>query len=88
MRLSSPCKEPIFPNELIETGYYQFTVPIGSICDVFKKTYIKLTLLYEGGGKYEMLKLLADESTSLYEKGKIDDYIKRDCPDFNLLDVI
>ena len=88
MRLSSPSKEPIFPNELIETGHYQFTVPIGSACDVLDKSYIKLTLLYEGGGKDEMLKLLADESTSLFEKDEIDDYIKRDHPDFNLLDII
>lgn len=88
MRLSSPSKEPIFPNELIETGHYQFTVPIGSACDVLDKSYIKLTLLYEGGGKDEMLKLLADESTSLFEKEEIDDYIKQDHPDFNLLDII
>lgn len=88
MRLSSPSKEPIFPNELIETGHYQFTVPIDSVCDILDKTYIKLTLLYEGGGKDEMLKLLADESTSLFEKEEIDDYIKRDHPDFNLLDII
>lgn len=88
MRLSSPSKEPIFPNDLIETGHYQFTVPIGSACDVLDKSYIKLTLLYEGGGKDEMLKLLADESTSLFEKDEIDDYIKRDHPDFNLLDII
>lgn len=76
------------PNELIETGHYQFTVPIGSACDVLDKSYIKLTLLYEGGGKDEMLKLLADESTSLFEKEEIDDYIKQDHPDFNLLDII
>ena len=88
MRLSSPSKEPIFPNELIETGHYQFTVPIDSVCDILDKTYIKLTLPYEGGGKDEMLKLLADESTSLFEKEEIDDYIKRDHPDFNLLDII
>lgn len=88
MRLSSPSKEPIFPNELIETGHYQFTVPIDSVCDILDKTYIKLTLLYEGGGKDEMLKLLADESTSLFEKEEIDDYIKRDHADFNLLDII
>lgn len=88
MRLSSPSKEPIFPNELIETGHYQFTVPIDSVCDILDKTYIKLTLLYEGGGKDEMLKLLADESTSLFEKEEIDDYIKRNHPDFNLLDII
>ena len=88
MRLSSPSKEPIFPNELIETGHYQFTVPIDSVCDILDKTYIKLTLLYEGGGKDEMLKLFADESTSLFEKEEIDDYIKRDHADFNLLDII
>lgn len=35
-----------------------------------------------------MLKLLADESTSLFEKEEIDDYIKQDHPDFNLLDII
>ena len=35
-----------------------------------------------------MLKLLPDDSTSLIEKEEIDDYIKQDHPEFNLLDII
>ena len=36
-RLSSLSKESLFPNELIETGHYQFTVPIESTCDILIK---------------------------------------------------
>lgn len=86
-RLSSPSKEPIFPSEIIETGHYQFKVPIGSAGDVLDKVYIKLTLQYEGGGKDEVLKIIDDDSL-LYQKEDIYEYVKKDHADFELLDVI
>ncbi len=87
-RLTSPSKELIFPKELIETGHYQFEVPIESACDFLDKVYIKLTLLYEGGGKDEMLQTLEDEPTRLRDKEDIEKFIKKDHSDFNSLDII
>ena len=55
MKLTSPSKEPIFPGEIIEIGHYQFEIPIDKAIDAKKNVYMKLTLLYENGGKETLL---------------------------------
>ncbi len=87
-KFTSLSKETIYPKELIETGHYQFEVPIVSACDFLDKVYIKLTLLFEGGGKDEMLKNLEEVPTILYDKEEINEFIKQDHADFGSLDII
>ena len=89
MRLTSPSKEPLFPGEIIETGHYQFEIPIDKLIDVKEKVYIKLTLLYENGGKESIL-VNVDENNEfiLYKEKEIVDFIKKDHPDFDLIDIL
>ena len=89
MRLTSPSKEPLFPGEIIETGHYQFEIPIDKFIDVKEKVYIKLTLLYENGGKESIL-VNVDENNEfiLYKEKEIVDFIKKDHPDFDLIDIL
>ena len=89
MRLTSPSKEPLFPGEIIETGHYQFEIPIDKFIDVKEKVYIKLTLLYENGGKESILVNVDDNNDFiLYKEKEIVDFIKKDHPDFDLIDIL
>ena len=89
MRLTSPSKEPLFPGEIIEIGHYQFEIPIDKTIDAKKKVYIKLTLLYENGGK-EILLTNIDENNEIMfcNEEEIANYIKEDHPDFDLIDIL
>ena len=89
-KMTSPSKEPIFPGELIETGHYQFQIPIENAPeDIFSKVYIKMTLLYEDGGKDSMLVNLDQENkVELCDEKEIAEYIKNDHPDFSLTDIL
>lgn len=85
-RFTSPCKETIFPNEIIETGHYSLEIPIKEI-NKLNHAYIKLTLLYEDGGRKDLL-IGALEDSGLYidEPEEIREYILKDHPDFNIID--
>lgn len=85
-RFTSPCKETIFPNEIIETGHYSLEIPIKEI-NKLNHAYIKLTLLYEDGGRKDLL-IGALEDSELYidEPEEIREYILKDHPDFNIID--
>lgn len=85
-RITSPCKETIFPNEIIETGHYLLEIPIKEI-NKLNHAYIKLTLLYEDGGREDLL-IGALENSELYidEPEEIREYILKDHPDFNIID--
>lgn len=85
-RLTSPCKETIFPNEIIETGHYSFDIPIKEL-NKLNHAYIKLTLLYEDGGREDLL-IGALEDSELYieDPEEIREYILKDHPDFNIID--
>lgn len=91
-KMSSPSKEPIFPGELIETGHYQFKIPITSASspkDILDKVYIKMTLLYEDGGKDTMLINLDEKNkVQLHGEKDISDFVMKDHPDFNLTDML
>lgn len=85
-RFTSPCKETIFPNEIIETGHYSLEIPTKEI-NKLNYAYIKLTLLYEDGGREDLL-IGALENSELYidEPEEIREYILKDHPDFNIID--
>lgn len=85
-RFTSLCKETIFPNEIIETGHYSLEIPIKEI-NKLNHAYIKLTLLYEDGGRKDLL-IGALEDSELYidEPEEIREYILKDHPDFNIID--
>lgn len=89
-KMTSPSKEPLFPGELIETGHYKFQIPITSTPDkIFGKVYIKMTLLYEDGGKDTMLVNLDEKNkVELYGEKDISDFVKKDHPDFDLTDIL
>lgn len=89
-KMTSPSKEPLFPGELIETGHYQFHIPIANDPDeIFGKVYIKMTLLYEDGGKDTMLVNLDEKNkVELYGEKDISDFVKKDHPDFELTDIL
>ena len=89
-KMTSPSKEPLFPGELIETGHYQFHIPIANDLDeIFGKVYIKMTLLYEDGGKDTMLVNLDEKNKiELYGEEDIIDFVKKDHPDFSLTDIL
>ena len=85
-RFTSPCKETIFPNEIIETGHYSLEIPIKEIKKL-NNAYIKLTLLYDDGGREDLL-IGALEDSDLYinDPEEIREYILKDHPDFNIID--
>lgn len=88
-RISSPCKESLFPGEIIETGHYQFHIPTDMIDELENNAYVKMTLLYEGGGKDEMLtNIKNDGEFGLYDHDEIIEYIRNDHPDFKLEEII
>lgn len=86
-RLTSPCKETLFPNEAIEMGHYKLRLPINDVVNAWGKVYFKLTLLYENGGKDSML-IVPSKDIQLYNKEEIEDYIKKEYPDFDLIDML
>jgi hypothetical protein len=88
--MTSPSKEPLFPGELIETGHYKFQIPITNAPDeIFGKVYIKMTLLYEDGGKDTMLVNLDEKNKiELYGEEDIIDFVKKDHPDFSLTNIL
>jgi hypothetical protein len=88
--MTSPSKEPLFPGELIETGHYQFHIPIANDLDeIFGRVYIKMTLLYEDGGKDTMLVNLDEKNkVELYGEKDISDFVKKDHSDFSLTDIL
>lgn len=89
MKLTSPSKEPIFPGEIIEIGHYQFEIPIDKAIDAKKNVYMKLTLLYENGGKETLLTNIDEnEEIMIYNEEEIANYIKEDHPNFNLIDIL
>ena len=53
-RITIPCKETIFPGEVIQMGRFKIDVPIECISGL-NKAYIKITLRYEDGGKNDIL---------------------------------
>lgn len=85
-RFTSPCKETVFPNEIIETGHYSLEIPTKEI-NKLNHAYIKLTLQYEDGGREDLLiDALEDGDLYLDEPEKIREYILKDHPDFNIID--
>jgi len=87
-RISSPGKETIYPGETIEIGHYNVVVPKTSINDL-KKVYIKLTLWYEDGKKEELLiDGKEDSDLRISDSKEIEEYIKKDHPDFNLTGLV
>lgn len=87
-RLTIPCKETIFPGEVIQMGRFKIDVPIECMSDL-NKAYIKITLRYEDGGKDDILVSANPQSNFIiYGKKDIEDYIKKDHPDFNLLEIL
>lgn len=89
-KMTSPSKEPLFPGELIETGHYNILIPIEtSPDDIWGKVYIKMTLLYEDGGKDTMLVNLDENNkVELFDEEEISAYIKKDLPDFSMADIL
>lgn len=88
LKLSSPSKETIFSGEIIETGHYYLDIPKSRLAD-FEKVYIKLTLLYEDGKKDEMLTDGKEDSIlSILNSKEIDEYIKKDHPDFDMISFV
>ena len=89
LKLTSPNKESIFPGEIIELGHYQFEIPIDKAVDVKEKVYMKLTLLYENGGKETLLTNIDEnKEIMIYNEEEIANYIKEDHPDFDLVDIL
>lgn len=87
-RISSPSKETIFPNEIIETGHYTFEIPIDHV-EKLDKVYVMMSLQYEDGKKDELLiDPWKDDSTYIYDKDQIVEYIQNDHPDFNAIDLL
>lgn len=85
-RLTSPSKEPIFPDEMIETGHYRLIFP--KDFDI-NKVYVKLTLRYEDGGKDEVLtSLVANSEPYIRGANEIEKYIKKEHPDFNFMSIL
>lgn len=88
-RISSPSKESLFPGEIIETGHYHFEIPTDMISELQDKAYVKMTLHYENGGKDEMLTNIKHGGEfGLFDHTEINDYIKNDHPDFELIEII
>ena len=55
----------------------------------FEKVYIKLTLLYEDGKKDEMLTDGKEDSIlSILNSKEIEEYIKKDHPDFDMISFV
>ena len=89
MRFTSPSKEALFPNELIETGHYQIEVPIKDAINLLDNVYIKMTLVYEDGGRDVMLvNLDKSNKVELYEEEEIAEFIRKEHPDFELTDIL
>lgn len=87
-RITIPCKETIFPGEVIQMGRFKIDVPIECISNL-NKAYIKITLRYEDGGKNDILVSANPQSDFIiFEKKEIEAYIKKDHPDFNLLEIL
>ena len=87
-RITTPSKETLFPGEVIQMGRYQIYVTKDCISDL-DKAYIKITLRYEDCGKEEILVSANSQSDFIiYDKKKIEEYIQKDHPDFNLLDIL
>ena len=77
-----------FPGEVIQMGRFKIDVPVECISDL-KKAYIKITLRYEDGGKDDILVSANPQSDFIiYGKKDIEEYIKKDHLDFNLLEIL
>lgn len=89
-RITTPSNETIFPGEIIQMGCYKLHLPKDFVSEL-NKAYIKITLRYEDGGKDEILVSASTDSESqfiLYDKKDIDEYIKKDHSDFNLMEIL
>lgn len=71
---------------IIETGHYSLEIPTKEIKKL-NHAYIKLTLLYDDGGREDLL-IGASEDSELYidEPEEIREYILKDHPEFNIID--